>query len=178
MRAHWRTVTFFEKDRNLYMCPVYTWRTSLETAPVTGSLLFVAHGYRLSNLSAREIVLRVSCDSANLFLSGVRRVPRTVLWDHHKAQMAMGSDSPADGTSGVDFEVQLQVSWNAPEQGRSYNEAGGGSRLPLLWKIFVCVLIVQYFCNIFINADKYLTIHIIYDILKHIPYICHVTMCL
>ena len=29
--------------------------------------------------------------------------------------MAMGSDSPADGWSGVDFNVELQVSWNAPE---------------------------------------------------------------
>ena len=29
--------------------------------------------------------------------------------------MAMGSDSPAVGRSGVDFQVQLQVSWNAPE---------------------------------------------------------------
>ena len=59
-----------------------------------------------------------------------------------------------------------------PRQGRSYNEAGGGSRLPLLWKIlFVCVLIVQYFSNIFINADKYLTIHIMYHISKHIRYL-------
>ena len=29
--------------------------------------------------------------------------------------MAMGSNSPADGRSGVNFQVQLQVSWNAPE---------------------------------------------------------------
>ena len=25
MRAHWRTVVFFGKDRKLYKCPVYTW---------------------------------------------------------------------------------------------------------------------------------------------------------
>ena len=29
--------------------------------------------------------------------------------------MAMESDCPADGRSGVDFNVELEVSWNAPE---------------------------------------------------------------
>ena len=57
------------------------------------------------------------------------------------------------------------------KQGRSYNEAGGGSRLPLLWKIFLNVFNSLVFCNIFINADTYLTIHIIYDISKHIRYL-------
>ena len=59
--------------------------------------------------------MRVSRVSANLFLCGVGRVPRTVLWNHHMAEMAMGSDSPAVGRSGIDFQVQFQVSWNAPE---------------------------------------------------------------
>ena len=111
MRAHWRTVTFFGKDRNLYMCPVFTWWTSLETTPVTGSLLFAAPGCRLSDLSAGEIVLRVSRGSADLLLSGVRRVLQIFLWDYHRTEMAMG----ATARSGVDFNVQLQVSWNAPE---------------------------------------------------------------
>ena len=115
MRAHWRTVAFFGKDRNLYMCPVFTWWTSLETTRVTGSLLFAAPGCRLSDLSAGEIVLRVSRDSADLLLSGVRPVLRIVLWDYHRTEMAMGSDSPTDSRSGVNFNVQLQVSWNAPE---------------------------------------------------------------
>ena len=82
---------------------------------MTGSLLFVAHGSRLTDLSAGKFVLRVSGVSANLFLCGVRKVPRTVLWDYHEAEMAMGSDSPAVGRSGIDFHVQLQVSWNSPE---------------------------------------------------------------
>ena len=101
------------------MCPVFTWWTSLETTPVTTpvtrSLLIAAPGCRLSDLSAGEIVLRVSRDSTDLLLSCVCRVLRTVLWDHHKTEMAMGSDSPAGSRSGVDFNVQLQVSWNAPE---------------------------------------------------------------
>ena len=48
-------------------------------------------------------------------------------------------------------------------QCRNYNEAGGGSRLLLLWKILLCYLlflIVHYFCNVLINEDKYLTIYI------------------
>ena len=40
----------------------------------------------MTDLSAGEFVLRVSRASANLFLCGVRRVPWTVLWDHHKTE--------------------------------------------------------------------------------------------
>ena len=112
MRVHWRTVMFFGKDRNLYMCPMFTWWTSLETTPVTGLLLFAAPGCYLSDLSAGEIVLHVSRDSADFLLSGVCRVLQTVLQDYHRTEMAMGSDSPADGRCGVDFNVQLQVFWN------------------------------------------------------------------
>ena len=115
---------FFGKDRKLYKCHMYTWATSLETALVTGSLLFVAHGCHLTNLSAGEFVMRVSHVSANLFLCGVRRVPWTVLWDHRMAEMAMGSDCPAVSRSGVDFQVQLQVSWNAPEAYVNLNSDG------------------------------------------------------
>ena len=42
---------------------------------------------------------------------------------------------------------------------------------PFSGRFLLCVLIVQYFCNIFINADKYLTIYIIYHISKHIRYL-------
>ena len=54
---------------SVYMCPVFTWWTSLETTPVTGSLLFAAPGCRLSDICAREIVLHVWRDSADLLLS-------------------------------------------------------------------------------------------------------------
>ena len=57
----------------------------------------------------------MSRDSADLLVSGVRRVLQTALWDHLGTEMAMGSDSPAESRSGVDFNVQLQVSWNALE---------------------------------------------------------------
>ena len=114
MKAHWRTITFFGKDRHLYMCPVFTRWTSLDTTPVTGSLHFAASGCRLSDFSAGGIVLRVSRDSAELLWSGGHRV-QIVLWDYHRTKMAMESDSPADGRSGVDFNLELQVSWNTPE---------------------------------------------------------------
>ena len=90
---------------------MFTRGTSLDTTPVTRSLLFAAPGCRLSELSAGEIVLRVSRDSAELLRSGVRRVLQIVRWDYHRTEMAMGSDSSADGRSGVDFSVELQVSW-------------------------------------------------------------------
>ena len=68
------------------------------------------------DFSAGGIVLRVSRDSAGLFLTGVCRVLRIVLQDYSRTEMVMGSDSPAEGRSGVDFNVELQVSWNAPEE--------------------------------------------------------------
>ena len=38
----------------------------------------------------------------------------------------------------------------SPVQGRSYNEAGGGSRLPLLWKIF-CYVFKSLVCLQYIH---------------------------
>ena len=57
----------------------------------------------------------MSRDSAGLLLTGVCRVLRIVLQDYSRTEMAMGNDSPADGRSGVNFNIELQVSWNATE---------------------------------------------------------------
>ena len=114
MRAHRRTGTFFGTIRILYKCPVFAGRTSLDTTPVTGSLLFATPGC-LADFRAGAIVLRVSRDSAGLLLTGVWRVLRIILRDYSRAEMAMGSDNPADGRSGVNFNVELQVSWNVTE---------------------------------------------------------------
>ena len=35
------------------------------------------------------------------------------------------------------LKLHVIIVWWIKNQGRSYNEAGGGSRLPLLWKIFL-----------------------------------------
>ena len=84
--------------------------TLLDTALVTGSLLFVDPGCRLADLSDCEFVMLVSRVSADLFLCVVCRVFLTGLWGHCKVEIATGSDSPAVGRPGVDFQVQLQVS--------------------------------------------------------------------
>ena len=57
-------------------------------------------------------------------LSGVRRVFGIVLRDHHRTEIAMGSDSPADGRSGADFNVELQVFWEVPEAYVNLNSDG------------------------------------------------------
>ena len=79
---------------------------------MTGSLLVVAPGCRLADLNACEFALRVSRVSADLFLCVVRSVSLTVLWRYRKAEMATGSNSPAVGRPGVNFQVQLQVPWS------------------------------------------------------------------
>ena len=88
----------------MYKCAVFPGRTSLATP-----------GCRFPDFRAGAIVLRASRDSAGLFLTGVCRVLRIVLRDYSRAEMAMASDNLADGRSGVNFNVELQVSWNATE---------------------------------------------------------------
>ena len=82
MSVHWYTVVFFWSGGKLYVCPVYTWWNSLETAPVTGSQLFITPVCRLAELSDCGIVLHVSRVSADLLLYIVGSVSRTVfvLW--------------------------------------------------------------------------------------------------
>ena len=43
--VRWHTAVLFWSGGNLYMCPVYTWWDSFETAPVTGSLLSANHRF-------------------------------------------------------------------------------------------------------------------------------------
>ena len=89
------------------MCPVYTWWNSLETPLVTGSLLFVAPGCCLAELSDCEFVLRVSRVSADLLLCVGSSVFLTILWRHCVAEMETGSGRPAVDRPGGDFQVQL-----------------------------------------------------------------------
>ena len=82
---------------------------------MTGSLLSAAPGCRLTGFSAGGIVPHVPHDSAGLFLTGVCQVFRIVLRIYSWTEVAMGSVSPADDRSGVDFNFELQVPWNTPE---------------------------------------------------------------
>ena len=75
----------------LCMCPVYNWWNSLETAPVTGSLLFVAPLCCLAELSECVFVLHVSRVYADSLLYIVGSVSLTVFWDHFVGMMATGS---------------------------------------------------------------------------------------
>ena len=88
---------------------------SVDTAPVTGSLHFTAFDYRLANLLAIGLTLYVSRDSTDCLLLGVFRALRIVLRLSSDTRMATGGVTPADAWSGVTFDVQLQIPWNAPE---------------------------------------------------------------
>ena len=59
-----------------------------------------------------ELALRVSID---LLLYVVTFVSLTILWRHCVAEMATESGRPVVDRPRVDFEVQLEVSWIAPE---------------------------------------------------------------
>ena len=61
------------------MWHVYTWWNSLETTLVTRSLLFVAPGCRLAELSDCEFVLHVLRVSTDLLLCVVSSISRTML---------------------------------------------------------------------------------------------------
>ena len=115
MRARWRTVVFFGKIRILYKCPAFAGRDSLDTKPVTGSLHFASSGWRLADLIAEGLVLSASRDSAEFLLAIMCRALRILLWHCSDTEMATGGDRPTDGRSGINFDVELQVPWNAPE---------------------------------------------------------------
>ena len=115
MRARWRTVVFFGRISILYKCPDFAGRDSLDTKPVTGSLHFTASGCRIADFIAEGLVLCASRDSAEFLLAIVCRVLRILLWHSSDTEMATGGDRPTDDRSGVNFDVELQVPWNAPE---------------------------------------------------------------
>ena len=89
---------------------------------MTGSLLFVAHVCRLAKLSVCEIVLSVLHVSADSLLCVVSSV--SIVLEYCVAEMATGSGLPAVDRPGVDFQVQVQVLWNAPEVYVTLDSAG------------------------------------------------------
>ena len=115
MRAHWHTVVFFRRIRIPYKCPAFAGRDLLDTKPVNGSLHFADFGCRLADFIADGLVLCASRDSAEFLLAIVCRALLILLWHCSDTEMATGGDRPTDGRSGVNFDVELQVRWNAPE---------------------------------------------------------------
>ena len=98
-RARWRTVVFFGRIRIPHKCLAFAGRDSLDTKPVTKSLHFAASGCRLA-----EFLLAIVC-----------RVFRIILWHCSDTEMATGGNRPTGDRSGVNFDVELQVPWNASE---------------------------------------------------------------
>ena len=80
---------------------------------MTGSLHFAAGDCRLAELLAAGLVLCVSWTSTDCL--SVFRALRIVLRRSSATGMATGGVTPADGRSGVTFDVELEVPWNAPE---------------------------------------------------------------
>ena len=106
MRARWHTIVFFGRIGIPYKCPAFAARDSLDAKPVTGSLHFATSRCRLADFIAEGLVLCVLCE---FLLAIVCRVFRILLWHCSDTEMA------TDDRSGVNFDVELQVPWNALE---------------------------------------------------------------
>ena len=94
--------------------PVFSGSASVDTTPVTGSLHFAACHSHLTDLLA-VVLLCVLRESADCLLLGVFGALRIVLRLGSAIGMATGGVMPADARSGVTFDVELEVPWNAPE---------------------------------------------------------------
>ena len=90
-------------------------RSSLDTAPVTGSHLFVATERCLTAPSTADLDLCVSRSWTVCFLLAVCRALRSSQQLRSNCVMAAGGGTPDDARSGISFGVTLQVPWNAPE---------------------------------------------------------------
>ena len=105
------TVVFFWSGDKLYICLVYPWRMSFETAPVTGSLVSVAANLRVAEFGT------LFQDIVDCFAWAIRGTQCSL-------EMATGSGQLPAGRSGVYFTVQLDVPWNAPEVFVNMDSAG------------------------------------------------------
>ena len=93
---------FFWSGEKMYICLVYTWWMSFETAPVTGSLVSVADNLRTAEF---DTLFQDITDCLTRAISGTRS----------SLKMVTGRGRLTAGGSDVDFTVQLDVPWNAPE---------------------------------------------------------------
>ena len=96
----------------MYKWCVFAGSSSLDTAPVTGSLHFAASGCHLTDSLAAGLNL---CVCRGIRLLAVCRTLRILLQLSLDSVMVTGGDTPADARSGINFDVVLEVPWNAPE---------------------------------------------------------------
>ena len=90
-------------------------RTSLDTAPVTGSLLFAAAVCRLTGSRGAVFRLCVLIECSDCLRLAVCRALPFLQRLRVDFVMATCSDTAAEARSGVTFVVTLEVPWNAPE---------------------------------------------------------------
>ena len=100
------------------MYHVFTGRDSFDYTAVTGSLLFAACGSRLVAMITKGLVCCVFRSSADSLQFAVCRALRIILRHWPNIVMVTGGDGPADDRSCINFGVELDIPWNAPD-GRS-----------------------------------------------------------
>ena len=108
----------------MYKCRAVAGSSSLDTAPVTGSLLYAAAVCRLTGSRAAVFCLCVLIECSDCLRLAVCRVLRFLQRLRVNFVMATGSDTPAEARSGVTFDVTLEVPWNAPEAYVQLNSDG------------------------------------------------------
>ena len=120
IRVRLCTVVFFQNGGMVYIWIVYTRRESVGVLQVTGSLLHVVLACRLAVLSDCSScdclhVPRFCADSLLQFVCVVGGVHRTVPQNYFVDVMATGNRQPEADRKGIDFRVNVQIPWNAPE---------------------------------------------------------------
>ena len=113
--ASGRTVVCFRRIGIPYKYSVFAGRDSLDNTSVTGSLLLAACGCRLADFIAEGLVLGAFRSSADSLQFAVCRALRIILRHWSDIVMATGGDGPVDSQSGMNFGVELDIPWNAPE---------------------------------------------------------------
>ena len=99
----------------MYKCRAVAESSSLDTAPVTRSLLFATPIRHLTVSQAAGFRLCVLIECNNCFRVAVcqaLRFPQRLRVDF---VMATGSDTPAGARSGMTFDVTFEVPWNTPK---------------------------------------------------------------
>ena len=114
------TVVFLLSGEILYFWAVYIWRESFGVLQMTGSLLHVVLSCRLTDLCdcLTRLCLRVprSCTATLLCLDCVVYVLNLTVSQYcFVTAMATGNSQPGADRKGIDFEVHVQIPWNAPE---------------------------------------------------------------
>ena len=103
IRTRLRTGVFFQNGGIRIICIVNTLRESVGVLRVTGSLLRYLQ------------VPRFHVDALKQIVCVVGHINRTVPQNYIVDEMASENSQPGADRKGIDFEVHVQIPWNAPE---------------------------------------------------------------